>query len=438
MREDIQKLYNEKLTTAAEAVKLVKSGDRLYAGTASSCAYALLNALWERKDELEGVTLLGSNTYLPTPCYDVTEDNPFMFSTYFMGINERKQTSKGRPVAYNSVHLSMVDEWTVNIGKPDVCFFEVSRPDENGYMSYGPSGTAVSDVMKQVAKKRIVQVNSHTPYILGEKCMIHVSEVDAIVEEDMEYADYQAIEPDELSMQIASHILPEIPDGATFQLGLGTLSTAIGYGLREKNELGIHTELLNDPMLELMESGNVTNTRKGYMDGKTVFSFTFGSRKLYEALDNNEKFYVVPFSMANDARTIAKNKNMISINATMAFNLFGEAASDCISWKQQSATGGQLDFVRGAQWSEGGKSFIATTSSFVKNGKRISKIVPFFAPGTAVTTPRSDIHWVATEYGCVNLKNLTMDDRARAMISLAHPEFREELTAEAKKYGLIW
>ena len=437
MKQDIERIYNEKLTTAGEAVKLVKSGDRVYAGTASSCAYALLNALWERRGELEGVTLLGSNTYLPTPCYDETEDNPFLFNTYFMGINERKQTSKGKFVSFNSVHLSMVDEWTVNIGKPDVCFFEVSAPDENGYMSYGPSGTAVSDMVKQVAKKRIVQVNKHTPYILGEQCMIHVSEVDAIVEADMEYADYQAIEPDETSVKIASYILPEIPDGATFQLGLGTLSTAIGYGLKEKNELGIHTELLNDPMLDLMENGNVTNTRKGYMDGKTVFSFTFGSRKLYKALDNNDKFYVVPFAKANDARIIAQNRNMISINATMSFNLYGEAASDCIAWKQQSATGGQLDFVRGAQWSEGGKSFIATSSSFMKNGKRVSKIVPYFAPGTAVTTPRSDIQYVATEYGCVNLKNLNMDDRARAIISLAHPDFREELTEQAKKVGLI-
>lgn len=437
MNQELNNIYQEKLMSAEEAVKMVKSGDRVYAGTASSFAYALLDALWERRQELEGVTIMGSNGYQPTPIYDETKDNPFLFNTYFMGINERKQVSAGNQVTYSSVHLSLVDLWSEHIAKPDVCFFEVSMPDENGYMSYGPSGTSCGYKLQEVTKKTIVQVNRHTPYVLGEQNLIHISEVDAIVEADVPYAKYEVMEPDETSKKIASYILPEIPDGATFQLGLGNISTAIGYGLREKNDLGIHTELLNQPMLELMKSGNVTNKHKGYMDGKTVFSFTFGNSDLYNALDHNEDFYVVPFYKANDARLIALNRNMISINATMSLNLFGEAASDCIGWKQQSATGGQADFVRGAQWSEGGKSFIATTSSFVKNGKRISKIVPFFTPGTAVTTTRADIQYVATEYGCVNLKNLTMDDRARAMISLAHPDFRDELTSQAKQFGLI-
>ena len=437
MRQELEKLYCEKKMTADEAVKMIKSGDRVYAGTASSFAYALLDALWERRHELEGVTIMGSNGYQPTPIYDETEDNPFLFNTYFMGINERKQLNAGRPVTYNSVHLSLVDQWSEYIAKPDVCLFEVSEPDENGYMSYGPSGVATAYKLQEVTKKTIVQVNKHTPYTVGEKNLIHISEVDAIVEADVPYAKYETMEPDEISKQIAGYILEEIPDGATFQLGLGNISTAIGYGLREKNDLGIHTELLNQPMVDLMKSGNVTNKHKGYMDGKTVYSFSFGNSDMYKVLDHNEDFYVVPFYVANDARLIAKNKNMISINATMSLNLYGEAASDCLAWKQQSATGGQLDFVRGAQWSEGGKSFIATTSSFIKNGKRISKIVPFFAPGTAVTTPRSDIQYVATEYGCVNLKPLTVGDRAKALISIAHPDFREELTAQAKQYGLI-
>ena len=283
----------------------------------------------------------------------------------------------------------------------------------------------------------ILQVNRNTPYILGEKNLVHVSEADAICEIDTEYDRFDVMEPDDLSKQIAAHILKEIPDGATFQLGLGNISTAIGYGLHAKNELGIHTELLNQPMIELMRSGNVTNTRKGYMDGKTVFSFSLGNPDLYQEIDHNERFYVVPFCLSNDPRIIAQNKNMISINATMSLDLWGEAASECVGWKQYSGVGGQLDFVRGAQWSDGGKSFIATTSSFVKNGKRVSKIVPYFAPGTPVTTPRSDIQYVATEFGCVNLKPLNMADRARAMISIAHPDFREELTEQAKKVGLI-
>ena len=434
MRPDIQAIYNEKLTTAAEAVKCIRSGDRVYSGTASSTAYGLLEALWERRHELEGVTIINANSYQYSPVFEETEDNPFLFSTFFTGVNERKQRAR---LTYTSVHLSLVDLWTETVGKPDVCLFEVSPPDEDGYFSFGPSGVAPGKRMKELGKTIILQVNRNTPYVLGEENLIHVSEADMICEIDWDYARFDVMEPDDLSKQIASHILKEIPDGATFQLGLGNISTAIGYGLRDRNELGIYTELLNQPMLELMKSGNVTNTRKGYLDGKTVFSFSLGNPELYETLDRNEQFYVLPFHTANDPRNISRNRNMISINATMSLDLWGEAASECMAWKQYSAVGGQLDFVRGAQWSEGGKSFIATTSSFVKNGKRISKIVPFFAPGTPVTTPRSDIQYVATEYGCVNLKVLTMEDRARAIISLAHPDFREELTEQAKKVGLI-
>ncbi len=430
-------IYNEKKMTAEEAVRMIHTGDRVYAGTASSFAYALLDALWERRHELTDVTIMGSNGYQPTPIYDETEDNPFLFNTYFMGVNERKQYKAGRPVRYNSVHLSLVDQWSEHIARPDVCLLEVSPPDEEGYFSYGPSGVALSGKLKEVTDRIILQVNSHTPFVYGEENKIHISEVDAVVEADVPYAHYETMEPDETSRTIAGYILDEIPDGATFQLGLGNISTAIGYGLRERNDLGIHTELLCQPMIELMRSGNVTNKNKGFMDGKTVYSFSFGAPDLYRTLDHNEDFYAVPFRVANDPRIIAQNRNMISINATMAFNLFGEAAADCIGWKQQSGTGGQSDFVRGAQWSEGGKSIIATTSSFMKNGKRVSKIVPFFVPGTAVTTTRSDIQYVATEYGCINLRKLTMDDRARAMISLAHPDFREELTHEARKAGLI-
>ncbi|MBQ7702860.1 MAG: acetyl-CoA hydrolase [Firmicutes bacterium] len=437
MKREITELYQSKLMTADEAVKIVKSGDRVYTGTASSGAYALMEALWNRRHELENVTIMSSNVYQYSPLYDDLEDHPFHYNTYFMGINERKRLKSGAPITFNSIHLSRIDLWAHDIAKPDVCMFEVSAPDEDGYMSFGPSGVALHRCLQDITKKTIVQVNHNTPYVLGEDTKIHVSEVDAIVEADWEYDNYVAGEPDELSHQIAAHVLKEIPDAATIQLGLGNISIAIGYGLREKNDLGIYTEMLAQPMYELIQSGNVTNKYKGYFDGKTVYGFTFGNHELYQALDHNEDFYAQPFTVVNDPRNIAKNKNMISINSAMAIDLYGEAAADCMNWKQQSGVGGQLDFVRGAQWSEGGKSIIALASSFMKNGKRISKIVPFFGPGTAVTTGRSDIHYVATEYGCVNLRELTMGDRARAMISLAHPDFREELTSHAKAAGLI-
>ena len=432
-----KKEYNQKLVSHDEAVKIVNSGEKVYTGTASSVAYGLAEALWNRRHELENVEIQSSQAFEQSPLYGNFDENPFCYNTYFVGVNERKALRSGKTVNFNSVHLSQVDIWCRQNARPDVAFFEVSLPDENGYMSFGPSGVAIAKDIKAVAKKIVLEVNTEVPYVHGEDNLIHISEADLVVEYSRPIMSYETPEADETAQQLSKLIIDEVPDGATIQLGLGNISTAIGYGLKTKNDLGIHTELFNQPMLDLIENGNVTNKHKGFMDGKTVYSFALGTEKLYKALDKNPDYYCIPFTYANDPRVIAQNKKMISINTTMSFDLYGQAASDCLGWRQQSATGGQVDFVRGAQWSEGGKSFIATTSSFIKDGKRVSRIVPCFAPGSVVTTTRSDIQYVATEYGCVNLKPLNAADRARAIISLAHPDFRELLKDEAKKYGII-
>lgn len=433
--------YRRKKTTHSEAVKCVKSGDRVYAGTASSVAYGLLDALWERKDELENVEIQSSQAFEPCALYETYENNPFSINTYFVGVNERKMYRKGMPIRYTSVHLSQVEIWAKQNARPNVCFFEVSAPNAIGDFSFGPSGVACQRALTTAVKEAggiiVLEVNPNVPFVLGEASSIHISEADMVVEYDRAIMSYETPAGDETAKKISDFIIAKVPDGATIQLGLGNISTEIGYGLMTKNDLGIHTELFNQPMLDLIENGNVTNKYKGYMNGKSVYSFSLGTEKLYRFLDKNEDMYCVPFKTANDARNIAKNNRMISINSTMSIDLYGQCASECMSWNQQSGTGGQLDFVRGAQWSNGGKSFIATTSSFVKNGKRISKIVPSFAPGSVVTTPRSDVQYVATEYGCVNLKPLSMGDRVRALIELAHPEFRDALRDEAKAHGLI-
>lgn len=436
-----KKEYDEKLTTCEAAVKCVKSGDRVYAGTASSIAYGLLDALWDRKDELENVEIQSSQAFEPCKVYEERENNPFSINTYFVGVNERKMYRYGNPVRYTSFHLSQAPIWASQNAKPNVCFFEVSTPDEEGYMSFGPSGVSCGEVLKETAKAAggiiVAEVNPKVPFVLGESNKIHVSEADIIVEYERQIMPYETPESDDVAKQISDLIIAEVPDGATIQLGLGTISTAIGYGLMTKNDLGIHTELFNQPMIDLIENGNVTNKYKGFMDGLNVYSFSLGTAKLYDFLDKNPSMYCAPFAFVNDPRIVARNKNFVSINSTMAIDIYGQCASECMAWNQQSGTGGQLDFVRGAQWSEGGKSFIATTSSFIKNGKRVSKIVSAFAPGSVVTTPRSDVQYVATEYGCVNLKPLSMGDRARALIDLAHPDFRDELRDEAKAHGLL-
>lgn len=437
----MERFYQDKLTTAEEAVKLVRSGDRVYVGTASSFAYTLMDALWERRDELENVTILCSMSLKPSKMFgtDHDERNPFTIETFFLGARERVAHRKhGMPLNFSSFHLSQVDLWCREIGRPDVCFLEVSRPDENGYVSFGPSGGCMYTFLMESARTIVLECNAQTPYILGdETSRMHISRADTMILTDSDVSALPNDEVDEISQQISELVLAEVPDGATIQLGLGKVSTAIGYGLMQRNDLGIFSELFSEPMMHLMKNGNVTNTAKGFMDGKSVFAFSLGTREMYQFMDRNSQIYNCTFPFVNNPVNIAKNKRMISINTAMSVDLFGQVAADSMGFTQQSAVGGQLDFVKGAQMSEGGKSIIALASAFEKNGKLESKICASFPAGTAVTTPRSEVQYVATEYGCINLKHLNMADRVRAMISLAHPVFRDQLTEEAKAHGLI-
>ena len=432
-----KKEYLEKLGTLEDAAALVKSGDRVFIGFAASVAYRLMDALWARKDELEDVAILSSLILKPIGPYS-SADHKFSFASPFLGPQERLAIKLGVPNEISSFHLSEVDLWIEAIARPTVAFIECSVPDENGYMSYGPSGTCVDSFAVEKADIVIAQVNRNVPYIYGsEGAFLHVGQCDMIVEADDVLPDPVEKPSDEVTKKISAHVLREIPDGATIQMGIGALSNEIGYGLMDHNDLGIYTEMFVPSMMALMKNGNVTNTKKGFLDGKSVFSFGIGPNEMYRYMDHNEQIYAMPFPFVNDSRNIAKNKRMISVNSAMEVNIYGEVAADCMNFKQQSACGGQLDFVQGAQWSEGGKSIIALASSMMKDGKRVSKISVDFSVGTAVTTPRGDVEYIATEYGCVNLKRLPLRDRVRAMIGLAHPDFRDELTEEAKRYKLI-
>ncbi len=437
----MDRFYQDKIKTAEEAVKLVRSGDRVYVGTASSFAYTLMDALWARRYELENVTILCSMSLKPSKMFgtDHDERNPFTIETFFLGARERVAHRKhGMPMNFSSFHLSQVDLWCRHIGRPDVCFLEVSMPDEDGCVSFGPSGGCMYTYLMEGARNIVLECNAQTPYILGDPTSrMHISRADAMVMTDSDVSPLPTDEIDEVSQKISDLVLAEVPDGATIQLGLGKVSTAIGYGLKTKNDLGIFSELFSEPMMHLMKNGNVTNTEKGFMDGKSVFAFSLGTKEMYEYMHRNPLIYNCTFPYVNDPVNIAKNKKMISINTAMSVDLFGQVAADSMGWTQQSAVGGQLDFVKGAQMSEGGKSIIALASAFEKNGKLESKITLRFPVGTAVTTPRSEVQYVATEYGCINLKHLNMADRVRAMISLAHPAFRDELTDQAKAHHLI-
>lgn len=429
-------LYEEKRRTAQQAVQLVKSGDRVYVGTASSMAYGLIDALYERRDELENVVICNGLSFRTTPFFLPEAKGHFRTLTYFAGPGDRIGIKNGQ-TEFTSLHLSQSERWCRNIGRPDVAFLEVSLPDENGYMSYGAYGPALHDCVRECAGRMVVQVNADAPYVLGEKSLIHVSQVDAIVEQGQKLDEVPNLPADETLTQISDFIVEHVPDGATLQLGLGGVSNAVGFGLRNKNDLGVHTEMYTDSMMELTKLGVINNRRKTFMPGKAVTAFALGTRALYDFVDHNEGVYFAPFSTVNDPCTIAKNDRMISINTAMAVDLYGQVAADCMGYHQQSATGGQLDYVRGAQMSRGGKSFIALASTHGGKQGRTSRIVSALPTGSAVTTPRSDVQYIVTEYGCVDLSVLSMQDRARALIRIAHPDFRDELTEQAKAAGLL-
>jgi len=417
------------MMTAEEAVKLVKSGDRIYIGTASSVAYGLLDALWARREELDDVTLMGG--LLVDPCDAICEKD-FKLSTYFMGPIERKRLSDDR-FDYTSFHLSQTDIWVKETARPDVAFFDVSLPDENGYMSYGAGGVALGSFVREAAATIILEINKNEPYVYGEKTMIHESEADAIISHDSRLPEAPEAPHDDTIESIAGYIHDQIPDGACVQFGIGSIANAVGYKLKDKNDLGAHTEIFTDSMMDLMKNGNLNNKHKNYLIGKAATGVAFGSKELYDFLDHNEDVYFLHFKSLNNPVHISMNANMISINSAVSIDLTGQVSSETVAGRQYSGTGGQLDYVKGAQMSKGGKSFIAVQSKAGEN----SRIVSAFPPGTVVTTTRSEVQYVVTEYGCVNLKPLTIRDRVRAMISLAHPDFRAQLKEEAKALGIL-
>ncbi|MBR5229138.1 MAG: acetyl-CoA hydrolase [Firmicutes bacterium] len=432
----MQREYLDRIMSADQAVQMVKDGDRVYIGTASSMPDELNEALARRKDQLQDITVMCSNPKLPSAAI---ECGAFNTHSYFIGDQERRHYGE-KTFDFSPIHLSQVDIWCQHIGRPSVAFFEVSPPDENGYMSYGASGVILHEYVKKKADRIILQVNCHAPYVYGENNLIHCTEANAIVEFDHEIGIIPDVGVDDTMQKICSYVLDHIKDGSTIQLGIGRVATAMGYLLKSKNDLGLHTEVIGDSCMELIKSGNINNSRKTYFPGKSLCGFALGSsQELYRFLDRNENLHFQPFPILNNPYNIAKNDNFISLNSAMSVDLTGQVASEGVGFRQFSGTGGQLDYVKGSQMSKGGKSFILLESTFhsKSTGKSGSHIVSTFDPGTVVTTPRSEVQYVGTEFGCVNLKNLSVKDRVKAMISIAHPDYRDQLYEEAKMYKLL-
>jgi 4-hydroxybutyrate CoA-transferase len=421
-----QEIYKDRVVSAQEAVSHIQSGNRVVVGHACGSPEVLLKALMNNKDACRNVELvhmvsMGASEY----CMPEMEGH-FVHNSLFAGATSRKAIHDGR--AYFTVsHFSQIPRLFIEKILPvDVTLCMVSQPDEHGFCSFGVSVDYTKPAAES-SKLVIAEVTPNMPRTLGD-AFIHVSEIDYIVECDSRPVILQPPRLTENDRKIGGHIAELIRDGDTLQLGIGSVPDAILEFLKHKKDLGIHTEMFSDGVVDLVEAGVITCARKNFQPGKMVATFFMGTEKLYKFVHNNPMVQMFPVNITNNPAIIAQNDNMVSVNSTLQMDLTGQAASESIGYKQFSATGGQADFVRGASWSKGGRSILAFHST--ASGGRISRIVSHLDEGAVVTTTRSDIHYVVTECGIADLRGKSVPERARALIQIAHPDFRSDLKKE--------
>ena len=432
---DYKALYAEKLTTPEELARCVESGWVLGMDTAPSQAPAIMQAIAD-KIKNSDVKDVRVQTLLDTYPFEFYT-NPEMFGkmtgfSWFSSGNARKAVNGGWadliPSYYRDIPRHIRAEYEY-----DAFCIEVSPMDSHGYFSLALNGS-YAEAMIDKAKRIFVEVNECQPRCVTG-IQLHVSQVDAIVEYNHELPVLPPVVIDDVSRTIGELIAEQIPDGACIQLGIGAIPDATGMALKTKHDLGIHTEMFTDSMVELIECGAVNNSKKQIHRGKTVTTFAFGSQRIYDFVDDNPSVEILPVDYVNDPNVICQNDNMISINAAVEVDLFGQVCAESVGTKHMSGSGGQIDYVRGACQSRGGKSFIAFTST--AKGGTISKIKPILTPGAVVTTSKNDVDYIVTEYGVAHLRGRSLGERARQLIAIAHPDFRDELTFEAKKRGMM-
>jgi 4-hydroxybutyrate CoA-transferase len=434
---DYNKMYAEKVVSIKEAVANIKSGDQIYMSGGNCAPIHLVSALCKRVKELENVDIFAALLMYPHEFLNLGFKGHINYHTFFLGPIERSMRGFGN-VDTTSIHFSKAGWMAENIIKPNVAMIETAPPDENGNMNFGPTGTGLNEIILKHAAVVIVQVNRCLPVCMGESNFVNLSDVDFICEKDHPLPQLPQSKVTEIDKKIASYILPQIPDGATIQIGLGGIANAVAYGLEEKKDLGIHSEMLTDSMVHLVKKGVINCSKKNYNKNKIVCSFGMGNLELYQFMDKNPLMHVSPIFKVNNSAEIAKNDNFISINTALMVDLTGQVGSEAIGFNQFSGTGGALDFVEGAVLSKNGKSFICLASTVkTKDGVK-STISISLPPGTAVTIPRANVQYIVTEYGIANLYNMSIETRVRELIKIAHPDYREELLQQAKDEKLIY
>jgi acyl-CoA hydrolase len=425
--------YRNKRATPEEAVSVIKSGDRVYISGNAATPYVLLNALADRRDELYDVELVHVLLLGEDPLSKPEMEGHFRHNSLFVGPADREAVNEGR-ADYVPIFLHEIPRLFYTGQMPlDVAIIHTSPPDEHGFLSLSVEVLATK-AAAETAKVVIAQVNEKMPRTLGDS-FIHVSRVNKIVEVSEELPELKKRGFTEVEEKIGRYISELVEDGSTLQLGIGGIPDAVLAALRDKRDLGIHTEMVSDGVMELIEEGIITGAKKTIHPGKVIATFILGTKKLYEFADDNPVFELHPVDYVNDPFIISQNERMIAVNSALEVDLTGQICSDSIGPYIYSGFGGQVDFIRGAARSKGGKPIIALPST--AKGGTVSRIVPFLKLGAGVVTTRADVHYVVTEYGIAYLHGKNLSERARALIEIAHPDFREELERAAYERKLI-
>ena len=429
------KEYMDKRVSFSEAVAHIKSNQTIGVAMAASEPVGLLEELARHKERLENVTLW---TCLPMRAYDIfmrpDMDGHFFNENWFYGGFDRKVHAEGR-VSYtpNNLHRAATDKLFATKNHLDVFIGTATPPDKRGFMSLS-LGIVIEKELIAAADLVILEINENLPWTYGDT-QIHISEVDYVVENTSPIVQLPSEAPTEIEQLIGGHIASLIKDGATLQLGIGGIPNAITSFLHERKDLGLHTEMFIDGMVDLYEAGVVNNRKKTLHPGKMVATFAMGTQKLYDFLDRNVSVEILRGRYVNDPYVIARNKNMISVNTAIQVDIMGQVCSQSLGTRHFSGTGGQLDTHRGAQMSEGGRGIIALRST-AKNGT-ISTIVPTLAPGSGITVPSQDVDTIVTEYGIAELRGRSVRERLDALVSVAHPDFREWIREESHRLGIV-
>ncbi len=420
--------YKEHLFTPAQAVQQIKSGQRVVVAHACGEPSIILDALVANAAQYENVEIIhmvamGKAAY----CQPQYEKN-FHHNAFFLGGSTRAAAAEGR-VDFTPVYFSEIPGLLREDLRPNVTLLQCSPPDAHGYVSLGVS----VDYTKPAAEASdlvIAQVNQNMPRTLGDS-FLHVTQIGCLVEADTPVIELAPPKIGDVERAIGENVASLVRDGDTLQLGIGAIPDAVLLFLKEKNDLGIHTEMFSDGVVELVEAGVITNKAKTLHRGQSVATFLMGTRRLYDYVSDNPAVAMYPVDYVNDPYVIGQNDNLVSINSCVQVDIMGQVVSTSAGLRQISGVGGQVDFVRGANLSKGGRAIMAMPSTTGKG--KISKIVPFLDQGSAVTTTRNEVNYVITEYGIAKLKGKSLRQRAEALIRIAHPDFRDELTAEFRR-----